>query len=292
MIDFFKYLPVSREDEKWGLTVLNVGCTRVKATTDYPLASHPAGYNFNRTGWRILQEYQLIYIIKGQGVFESASCKSTMVKAGTVLFLFPNEKHRYKPDNRTGWDEYWVGLQGSVIDNLLLSGYLKRDSPCIYIGFNEQVLDVYNTIIEHAKLEKPGYQPLIAGATLHLLGICHAIAKQRITGTKEDEGVIEKARLLFRSNISTSYSPEMAAAELNVGYSWFRKLFKLYTGLSPGQYYLQLKIDKAKDLLANSDRSVKEIATDLNFQSSFYFSKIFKDKTGLRPTEYRKETNF
>ena len=74
---------------------------------------------------------------------------------------------------------------------------------------------------------------------------------------------------------------------MNVGYSWFRKLFKNYTGLSPGQYYLQLKIEKAKELLCNSNSPIKKIAQELNFDSSFYFSRIFKDKTGLKPTEYR-----
>ncbi|PGH38989.1 MAG: hypothetical protein CRN43_11805 [Candidatus Nephrothrix sp. EaCA] len=93
---------------------------------------------------------------------------------------------------------------------------------------------------------------------------------------------------MFRSNISNPYSAEQAAEELNVGYSWFRKLFKNYTGVSPGKYYLQLKIEKAKELLSNSLVPVKEISIDLNFESNFYFSKIFKEKTGRTPTEYRK----
>lgn len=288
MVNFFKYLPVSQEDENWGLTVLNAGCTNIKATTDYPLKTHPAHHNFNWNSWRILQEYQIIYITNGQGIFESESCSETTVKAGTIIILFPNERHRYKPDNITGWDEYWVGLRGEIIDNLLDSGYLKLNNPCINIGFNESIFDIFNCIIENTKAEKSGYQPLISGAVLHLLGICHSITRQNTSVTKDEENIINKSRLLFRSNISNAYSSEQAAEELNVGYSWFRKVFKNYTGLSPGQYYLQLKIDKAKDLLGNSNLAIKEISIQLNFQSSFYFSKIFKEKTGVKPTEYRK----
>lgn len=290
MINFYKYLPVSKEDENWGLTVLNAGCTHIEATKDYPFKNHPSHHNFSWNTWRILQEYQIIYITNGQGVFESESFKQTVIKAGTVIVLFPNERHRYKPDSHTGWDEYWVGVKGAIIDNLLTSGYLRPENPCLRIGFKDNVFNIYNCIIEKTKQEKPGYQPLISGAVLHLIGSCYAAAKQSVAENKEEENIINKSRLLFRSNISNAYSPEQAAQELNVGYSWFRKLFKNYTGLSPGQYYLQLKIEKAKELLNNSNVSIKEISIELNFESNFYFSKIFKDKTGLRPTEYRQRS--
>jgi AraC-like DNA-binding protein len=291
MVNFYKYLPVSQEDEKWGLTVLNAGCTHIKATTDYPFKSHPAHHNFDRNGWRILQEYQLIYITNGQGIFESANGVESPIKAGTVIILFPNEKHRYKPDHNTGWVEYWVGVKGPIIDNLLNTGYINPHHPCLYIGFNESIVNIYSDIIENTKSEKPGYQPLVSGGVFHLLGICHAILRQNAGGTKDEETLIDKSRLLFRSNIYNAFSAEQAAEELNVGYSWFRKLFKNYTGMSPGQYYLQLKMDKARDLLGNSNKPIKEISIELNFQSNFYFSKIFKEKTGLKPTEYRQRNH-
>ncbi len=288
MINFYKYLPVSKEDESWGLTVLNTGCTHIEATKVYPFSNHPAHHHFNWNSWRILHEYQVIYITRGKGVFESESTNQIDVKAGTVIILFPHERHRYKPDPETGWDEYWVGVKGGIIDNLVTSRYLRPENPVLYIGFDEAILDVYNCIIEKTKQEKPGYQPLVSGAVLHLLGACHAAIKQNMIENKEEQTIINRAMVLFRSNINNDYSAEQAAQDLCVGYSWFRKLFKNYTGLSPGQYYLQLRIEKAKDLLRNTDVSIKEISIDLNIASEFYFSKLFKEKTGYRPTEYRK----
>lgn len=145
-------------------------------------------------------------------------------------------------------------------------------------------------IIEKTKQERSGYQPFISGIVLHLIGNCNAIIKQRVLKNSEEESIINRARLLFRSNINNPYSPEQVAKELNVGYSWFRKQFKNYTGLSPGQYYLQLKIERAKDLLTNSHMRIKEISIELNFDSTLYFSKIFKEKTGFNPTDYRNRT--
>jgi len=290
MNNFYKYLPFSKEDESWGLMVVNAGCTHIEPAGEYPYKNHPAHHNFNWNSWRRLEEYQVIYITNGQGVFESESSSQVKVKAGTILFLFPNEKHRYKPDINTGWNEYWVGVKGAIIDNLLYAGYISPDKPCHYIGFNDGIVSLYNSIIENTKQEKSGYQPLISGIFLHLLGNCHSIIKQSGIESSEEEVVIDRARVLFRSNINSAYTPEQAAQDLNVGYSWFRKRFKSYTGLSPGQYYLQLKIEKAKDFLTNSNMRIKEISTELNFDSNLYFSKIFKEKTGFSPIEYRNRT--
>ncbi len=290
MNSYYKYLPVSKDDENWGLTVLNTGFSHVEPSEEYPIKGHPEHHNFNWSNWRILQEFQMIYISNGEGIFESASQKQISVKAGSLIFLFPNERHRYKPDERIGWDEHWVGIKGSIIDDILAAGYIKPENSCVYVGFRSEILNIYNTIIENAKNERPGYQPLISGAALHLLGYVHAISRQSTLENSNDDVIINKAQLLFRANIKNLYSPEQAAKELQVGYSWFRKRFKNYTGLSPGQYYIQLKIEDAKRQLATTAHSVKNIAYNLNFESAFYFSKIFKEKTGLNPTDYRKRT--
>ena len=288
MNNYYKYLPVSKEDESWGLTVLNVGCTHVEPSNEYPSKQHPQHHNFNWNNGRVLQEYQVIYITNGQGIFESRSQERTCVKAGTIIFLFPDEWHKYKPDENIGWNEYWIGIKGPIVENLLVSGYIRPENACIYIGFHGDILSMFNVIIEHARSENPGYQPLISGAALHLLGAVHAVSRQNSLESFGVDNIISKAQLLFRANIKNVYSPEQAAQELQVGYSWFRKHFKSYTGLSPGQYYLQLKIEEAKNQLAITNSSVKSVAYNLNFDTVFYFSKIFKEKTGQTPTEYRK----
>lgn len=287
MINYYKYLPLSIEDKNWGLYILNAGAIRTEPSGIYPISTHPSQYYFNWKNGRILDEYQLIYITKGSGFFESDHCSYQEVKAGTMIILFPGERHRYKPAEQTGWDEYWIGLKGEIIDNLIGNKFFSRESPCLYIGFNEQIFNLFESIIEKTRTENTGYQPLISGAAFYLMGSLHALLKQNNVEHEDREVLVDKARILFRSNIDKAFSPEQAAEELQVGYSWFRKVFKNYTGLSPGQYCIQLKIEKAKAMLSDPALSVKEIAYALTFESSFYFSKVFKEKTGMTPTAYR-----
>jgi AraC-like DNA-binding protein len=72
-----------------------------------------------------------------------------------------------------------------------------------------------------------------------------------------------------------------------MSYSKFRKLFKESTGESPNQYHLNLRLDKAKELLHTTNLNVTEVAYNLGFESVFYFSKLFKKKNGVSPKSYR-----
>ena len=80
---------------------------------------------------------------------------------------------------------------------------------------------------------------------------------------------------------------EDIAAQAGMGYSKFRKQFKEYTGFSPAQYFLRLKMERAKDYLLNTTLSCKEISFRLGFDSASYFNKMFRLYQKQTPTEYR-----
>jgi len=81
---------------------------------------------------------------------------------------------------------------------------------------------------------------------------------------------------------------EALAQSLNMSYSGFRAAFRKATGFSPRQYHLQIRINEAKELLANTSLSAGEIAAHVGFSSPYYFSRIFSKKVGASPTAYRR----
>ncbi|GAL67223.1 helix-turn-helix domain-containing protein [Jejuia pallidilutea] len=88
-------------------------------------------------------------------------------------------------------------------------------------------------------------------------------------------------------NIDKSINLRTIASSLGVSYSKFRIDFKTQTGISPLQYYILIKIEKSKELLLNTNKSQKEIAYELGFESDVYFNRLFKRKTGVAPGKYR-----
>jgi AraC-like DNA-binding protein len=93
--------------------------------------------------------------------------------------------------------------------------------------------------------------------------------------------------VIILENINKEIDIHEIASNLGTSYSWFRKVFKEYTGFAPSQYFQELKLRKSKELLIESNLSVKEIAYHLNFSSYEYFLSFFKKRVGLTPLEYR-----
>jgi AraC-like DNA-binding protein len=91
-------------------------------------------------------------------------------------------------------------------------------------------------------------------------------------------------------NLYAGITPQTIAERLNKSYSWFRRIFKQYIGISPAQYIVEMKIQKSKELLTNTDMSSKEISFELGFDNPDYFCTIFKKKTGSSPLRYREFT--
>lgn len=78
------------------------------------------------------------------------------------------------------------------------------------------------------------------------------------------------------------------AVECNMALSTLRRKFKKSTGISIHDYFLQIKAARAKDLLANSNKSIKEISAELGFVDTGYFNRQFKKVVGVTPGLYRK----
>jgi transcriptional regulator GlxA family with amidase domain len=104
-----------------------------------------------------------------------------------------------------------------------------------------------------------------------------------------DEQAVEKAKFFLRENLEGPLDMNQLMRELPMSYSKFRKMFKQATGESPNQYHLNLRLDKARELLNTTHLNVTEVAYNLGFDSVFYFSKLFKKKNGVSPKSYREK---
>lgn len=287
-----RYPPVTEHDERWGMVCTTAGYQNVPPGAPYPLTQHPDRYNFTRLRGRTLNEYQLIYIVSGQGDFRSASCPAARVTAGTVLLLFPDEWHTYAPDPATGWEEWWVGFRGPDIDRRFEAGFISKREPLLRIGHSTGIVNRYQEIVRTIDEERKGFQQLVTGIVLHLLG---SMLFERDNLRYLDHPIVEKidrAREMMRRHIGGGLPPEEIARRLHIGYSWFRRTFRSYVGIAPAQYQLQLRHNRAKELLSSSERTVSEIAAELGFENVSQFSAFFKQREKITATEYRRKYGF
>lgn len=284
--NYSKYLMVSRLEEDWGLYVTTVGYTNIPGNQSYPpKEGHPESHVFNWDAGRILDGYYLVYIPKGSGVFESKSSNSHHITAGDCFMLYPGVWHRYKPNEEEGWVEYWVGFKGSYIDWLMKK--FDHSEPVISVGLNDDLLRLFQELLERVQAGAVGYHQIISGITLQMLGLIHSISKNKQTAVSPTSHLIEEAKFLFRETIQQPDRMADVLEKLPASYSKLRKDFKTLTGESPNQYQLNLRLNKVKDLLTSTSLSISEIAFQTGFESVSYLSKIFKKKNKISPKFYR-----
>jgi two-component system response regulator YesN len=85
-------------------------------------------------------------------------------------------------------------------------------------------------------------------------------------------------------------SLEEVAASINLVPAYFSRLFSQITGASFINYLTDLRIQRAKELLQGTDDQIKAISETVGYSNIYYFSRVFKNKTGLTPVEYRRQT--
>ena len=265
-----------------------VGYEEIGPDDPYPTRGHADGYYFDLSKGRVLNEYQLLYITEGEGVFSSDHVTNVPLKAGDLFLLFPGEWHSYHPLDNRGWKSYWIGFKGKNVDDRVRAGFLSAAKPVYHVGFSADVIRLYEEAYKRAQEEAPYSQQILAGIVNHLVGLMYALERS-IELSKDHNRVdmINLARLRIRESLEKDLTIQQIAEDLGVSYSNFRKLFKEFTGISPALYQQDLRLQRAKELLATTNLSVKEIAYRLCFESPDYFSSKFKIKTGKKPSEFR-----
>jgi transcriptional regulator GlxA family with amidase domain len=97
-----------------------------------------------------------------------------------------------------------------------------------------------------------------------------------------------RAKSLLETQVKAIPSIESIAVRLGLSTTHFHRVFREHTGMSPYQYHLQLRIERAKQMLRGTSLSIKEVANALAFESPFHFSNAFKRRTGMSPSQWRR----
>lgn len=286
--NFSRYLPVNSEALRWEIHCNDAGYSLVPPGSHYPLVpeDHPGDYAATVATGRVLQEFQVVYITAGRGYFECERMRPTSVSAGDILILFPGVRHAYRPSRETGWQEYWVGFSGEHAYRLWHNGLFTPEHSIHQIGLNQEVLADYEQVVRLCRQQTPGFQVRLGALVLQLLAHIHSIESSSRTGAG-DSDLVQRARQVMSGHLDEGIEVEEIARQIGVGYTRLLEIFRKYTGLTPYQYFLQLRIHRAKELLQSPSLSIKEVAAAMSFENQYYFSRVFKKKTGLTPSQWR-----
>jgi AraC family transcriptional regulator, arabinose operon regulatory protein len=220
----------------------------------------------------------LAYCINGSGEVRIGGQRYS-VHRGDVAMVPPHTDSGMADDPALGWDIYWIHFSGHYVEHLANWAGFSILRPVLSHGLHPGTVDRFEHILSHLTEKRPHY---VYDAAQEIFGLFCDIKK--LTETTESNS----AGLFSGINWRASDLNDLVKAGRCSKAHYIRK-FKKATGISPWQYVLNLKIDKAKALLMDPGMSVKEISSELGFTHTSYFSRLFKRIAKQSPAAFRTE---
>lgn len=229
-----------------------------------------------RTGGKY---YLFEYVLEGEGVFY-ANGKPQKIQAGDVYFIDKPDPHDFRSDEKKPLKKIWICFDSDYI-GLMLERY-KIKTGVYHANVKSNFLSLYNL----AGIDTSPHNKFFAIAE-NLHAVVLKIAQCVLEETNE---TLVSIRNELLSSIYTKKTLDEIAAELFMSRSNLIRVFKKHTGITPYHFLIGEKLKIAKNLLSSTTMQIKNIAELLCFTDEHYFSFLFKQKTGLTPTEYRNTT--
>ena len=228
-------------------------------------------------------DYHILYITKGC-CYITENYEEIAVPEGSLIVYLPNERQEYKFYSGTESTSYYIHFSGTHCAELLQKFNLVNQR-IFYIGISSGLINLFDSLVEEFQLKMPFYEFSCQSLLLNILAV--ASRKIRHKSLNPTKKLIEEVCLKMHANYAANLPILHYAKTCNLSESRFSHLFKEQTGKSPTSYLINLKIEKAKDLLENTDLSVLQISEIVGLQSQNYFSRIFKKHTSRSPLKYR-----
>ncbi len=240
--------------------------------------------------WRTMSVYSLIYVTEGEGWFRDGRRKEALpVSTGDVLCLFPGIAHAYGPPPGKRWNEINVEFSGPVFDAWMGAGLLDPAQPVRHLGPARTWLRRFHDVV--IPLAKRGAEQTLrdAGRLVALIAeMCATWQTPRLDADVEWAGRA-RARLLAMP-VEADLSLVAEARHFGLGEQAYRKKFKRLCGITPTLFRSRHLVELACHRLISGHESVKTVGLTSGFGSEFYFSRRFKQITGMSPGEYRRRT--
>ncbi len=234
------------------------------------------------------RKYYLIhYVVKGWGYFEVEG-KKHKVNAGDIFIIRPNKLvWYYSPDTENTWSFCWIGFSGNSAKQYFDETGIK-DNVHIYPLKSDEFLSVISNCLDYVENARSDVSQLVLNH--YLIQSLMVLCKKVTTKSEATKAlhIVERAVRYVEFNYMNDITPSSISEFFSLDRTYFYRIFKRATGISPEQYIINYRIKKAAELLKSTTYSIGEIASFVGIKDIYYFSKLFKKIKGITPSAYRK----
>lgn len=236
-------------------------------------------------------EYHLHFILDGEGYF-FVNKQKYHLKRGQLFLCPPNTTVHYFADTLSPWYYSWISFNGSkAADYLKLADFdsqhlIRRSNipPERFTALIQEMLKA-NQLTSANELKRIGYlyQLITLLMDSNNASVNHIYNHHDYSSDTYVEHALQYISVNYNSDIHIAD----VATYIGINRSYLCIIFKEKLDMSPQEYLINFRMDKAKKLLSTTSYEIKSIAEQVGYKDPLTFSKTFKRTVGLSPTEYR-----
>ncbi len=235
--------------------------------------------------WAGRKGFHMIHVvISGRGTINTGN-GVYHAQAGDVFYIPPEREVNYRADENDPWEYRWVGFVGTRAMVTLNETVLPR-VICTSISHPEALAARMSQIYECASQGNDRGDLLALGHMYFFLAELLAECGAQGSNGNVAADYVHRATVYIREHYTENISVDAICHWLNISRSYLYKLFRRYYGVSPSNYLIHYRLEKARELLNAQRYPVNEVAEKVGFSDHPYFTKRFRMMYDMTPREY------
>lgn len=241
--------------------------------------------------------YILHVIESGRGRLEKNGM-TWELEAGQAFLIYPGEENYYEADQKNPWFYRWIGFHGVHVEAMMKRIGFTRENPV-----TSMEPSCARAVCRHMQVMLEKYSLTYVNELVRMseLYAMLALLSGRDGAEEEQEHeeealpaevelnrqYVEAAVNLLIGSYQTQIRVSEVASAVGISRNYLDEIFKKELGVSPKEFLMKFRIEKANALLASTFNPVNVIAAEVGYSDPMTFSKIYRTRMGMSPSQYR-----
>ncbi|TYQ16853.1 UNVERIFIED_CONTAM: AraC-like DNA-binding protein [Acetivibrio alkalicellulosi] len=266
---------------------------------------------FHDTSWHMEPNshefFEMVYIKKGNAVFE-ISGNHAEIGPNDIIIIKPDQFHKFEVKSKMGcefivlsfrFENKFEGQFSGVSLEDFLNFVSKKEWGSfisLKVSHKNEIINLLNRILKERQNPDIGSEFLNYLLVLELFVlISRALKMEWENSIKNKSPKLKELMQVAVNFIHNNYERDISLKDISkyvfLSSSYFTRAFKEEIGISPINYLLKIRIERAKELLESTQTKISDIALSVGFSNQQRFNDIFKKYTKLTPLQYRKQNS-
>lgn len=240
---------------------------------------------------------EISILLEGEAYYHFEKMPSRTLHAGTILLFNPGYRHAEQQKAGSCSHQLHLGIRNLSLDGLTRDHFPIKE-PLLDLGkYHHQVMEKAWALTRELGAKNNEFQVMQKALVMEILVLIlrgleekHVNLEPYLSKKEQRQQQIVNYTIYFLENhYEEEITLEKLAQDQYISTAYLSKIFKEATGMSPINYLIAIRLNRAKELLKNEKFSIKEVATSVGYQDAYHFSKSFKKQFGTAPSNVAQE---